>query len=165
MKLNPHQNPLTRREKTMRHYYGKEERWWALSSQPREAWARDWWALRELLGELDGWTLVEFGSKEDAVLENGHGYWLSTSERACVEARDRHWVYPGVKPNRTIYIGRGGITVVVAASGPESDVVTAFRVIEESGDPDDPLDFEACERKAVRKYGRYTSYLPNGENL
>ncbi len=165
MELKPYKDLEQRHKKTMRHYYSKEERWWALSDQPREAWRSDWWALRELLDGIDGWTLVEAGSEEDAVLKNGHGHWLSTSERACEEARDRQQVFCNEEaPNRTIYVGRGGITVVVATEGDERYMVTAFRVVEESDDPDDALDFEACERKAVRKYGRYSSYLSNEEN-
>ena len=171
MRLEPYKRVDMRREKTVRHYYDAErERWCRVSNQPTAEWQDDWLGLQDLL-ELDRcWMQVESGSPEDEILTRGHGYWLTTAALACDDALEKGQTFLGSREdpydrsrriliaNRTVYVGRGGVTVAAAKEDDQQILVTAFRVVPTDGDPDDH-SLEDCEAAAVRKASRLASML------
>ena len=163
MKLIPYPRIPYRRKKTVIHYYNADdERWCLVSEQEVVLWQRDWLDLSGVRGTYEGWLWVEDGSQQDHILARGHDYWLETSERACDDALAKGQVGPDHEEGRTMYIGFGGVTVIVASKGGRHFLVTALQKMPPFDDPDDPPSLEECERFAVRNAGWQSSHLSRG---
>ena len=66
----------------------------------------------------------------------------------------RQWVFPGRTRGRVCYVGRGGVTVIVAPRrGEDDNLVTCYRAISTGG----PNGLEKNERAAVRRAARLAS--------
>lgn len=147
MKLVPLPSPDLRRKKTLGHYYRPAERWWELSTQPRELWSQHRQCLN--LVSVDSSQRESFRDGVlDAgiaqILDAGHMYWFTITERECDHATE----HPHPAPPRRFLISQHGVIVVLATDRHANRLITAFRP--DSVNPDNP-DFPAAARSYVRR--------------
>lgn len=146
MTLTPYPDRVYRWEKVIRHWFNLRERWWDLDDGGLQVWQAGWTTLR-VAGVLatEGWLAIREGAAS-VVADDAHVRWLSAAERGVDGARERGTVFPGDTRDRVVYVGTGGVVVVVAGG---ARLVTCFRPEFRGTDPDVP-DRMAVERFAVR---------------